>query len=494
MGQQLLPSSNGSSSSPPPPKITYLSTPNHLIENLTCPFCLKTFPPKTSIHTMNDHLKQCGFDSCQTDIKCIEITSEQNDINSPSITDILYNRLQLYVNEKKHLMARKYIPSHDFETKRTNLKAVIKNKKISWEEGFCQLDLTRQNLLYLSMTQFQKIDLYKELKINFKGEVSYDAGGITREWFTMIIKLLEESSRKLFIVSDTNEFSYTINPFLSEVSTNFDYFTFLGQLIAKALLENITINVCFNKLIYKILLNEKVTFNDLVLIDSPLYHSLKQLKQLSYKSIEDLYLFYSVDLKNTDDKVYSFNLIPNGSDVIVKDVNDYIQKRIDFLIASIYPFVDKMRCGLFGVIPQKEILNLTSDEFELILNGRPFVDVDEWRRFTEYRTPYHKGHQVIKWFWDILKDLNQEQLSRFLQFCTGSARVPVGGFKELESNRGEVCKFTIMQIPYVSGVKNYIKAHTCFNRIEVPNYVTKEKLKENIYFLADNEIVGFGID
>ena len=177
-----------------------------------------------------------------------------------------------------------------------------------------------------------------------------------------------------------------------------------------------------------------------------------------------------------------------------KNVNDYIQKRIDFLIASIYPFVDKMRSGLFGVIPQKEILNLTSDEFELILNGRPFVDVDEWRRFTEYRTPYHKGHQVIKWFWDILKDLNQEQLSRFLQFCTGSARVPVGGFKELESNRGEVCKFTIMQIPYVSGVKNYIKAHTCFNRIEVPNYVTKEKLKENIYFLADNEIVGFGID
>jgi hypothetical protein len=228
---------------------------------------------------MNDHLKQCGFDSCQTDKKCIEITSEPNDINSPSITNILYNRLQLYVNEKKHLMERKHIPSLDFETKRTNLKAVIKNKKISWEEGFCQLDLTRQNLLYLSMTQFQKIDLYKELKINFKGEVSYDAGGITREWFTMIIKLLEESSRKLFIVSDTNEFSYTINPFLSEVSTNFDYFTFLGQLIAKALLENITINVCFNKLIYKILLNEKVTFNDLVLIDSPLYHSLKQLKQ-----------------------------------------------------------------------------------------------------------------------------------------------------------------------------------------------------------------------
>ena len=40
------------------------------------------------------------------------------------------------------------------------------------------------------MKQIKKVDLYKELKINFVGEVSYDAGGILREWFTILFQNL----------------------------------------------------------------------------------------------------------------------------------------------------------------------------------------------------------------------------------------------------------------------------------------------------------------
>lgn len=44
---------------------------------------------------------------------------------------------------------------------------------------------------------------------------------------------------------------------------------FLGKIIAKALLDNLTINACFNKLIYKMILSESVTLDDLVFIDKP---------------------------------------------------------------------------------------------------------------------------------------------------------------------------------------------------------------------------------
>jgi hypothetical protein len=44
---------------------------------------------------------------------------------------------------------------------------------------------------------------------------------------------------------------------------------FIGKIIAKALLDNLTINTCFNKLIYKMLLEEKVILDDLVFIDKP---------------------------------------------------------------------------------------------------------------------------------------------------------------------------------------------------------------------------------
>jgi hypothetical protein len=48
-----------------------------------------------------------------------------------------------------------------------------------------------------------------------------------------------------------------------------DIFFFIGKIIAKALLDNLTINACFNKLIYKILLEEKIIFDDLIFIDKP---------------------------------------------------------------------------------------------------------------------------------------------------------------------------------------------------------------------------------
>ena len=115
-------------------------------------------------------------------------------------------------------------------------------------------------------------------------------------------------------------------------------------------------------------------------------------------------------------------------------------------------------------------------------------------RSTEYRLPYSASHKVIKWFLECLHSLNQKKLSNFLQFSTGTAKVPIGGFSTLESNRGEVARFTIMMIPYIAKQKNFIKAHTCFNRIEVPLFPSKELVKEAVEFVANCEILGFGID
>lgn len=42
---------------------------------------------------------------------------------------------------------------------------------------------------------------------------------------------------------------------------------FLGKIMAKALLDNLTVNACFNKIIYKMILLEKITLEDLVFID-----------------------------------------------------------------------------------------------------------------------------------------------------------------------------------------------------------------------------------
>ncbi len=93
-----------------------------------------------------------------------------------------------------------------------------------------------------------------------------------------------------------------------------------------------------------------------------------------------------------------------------------------------------------------------------------------------------------------MSNLSQEELSKFLQFCTGSMRVPLGGFSVLESNRGTIAKFTIVYVNYTDGSMNYIKAHTCFNRIDLPEYKNQKQVSEAIGYIVNNEILGFGID
>ena len=401
--------------------------------------------------------------------------------------------------------SKKYIPiisrgkskTKTFDEKISKLKAEISTKKISWEEGCCQLNLTRNNLLKDSMAQIKSVNLRKELKINFKGEVSYDAGGIMREWFTTVFQTLEADKLKLFITSDSNEFSYIINPFLSHNKENFEYFGFIGKLIAKALFDNITVNICFNKLIYKMILQEEIKFNDLLFIDYSLYTSLNNLKKTNLEKNNpnnELELYYSIEMKDVYNHTHSLELVNNGNKIPLTNIDDYINKRINFMIGIYEPFIKEIRDNIYTYFSREVITSFTSDEFELLLNGRPFIDIDEWKIFTEYKEPYNANHYIIKWFWDILKNLNQKELSNLLLFSTGSGRVPLGGFAVLESNRGNIARFTIEMLPYEKGRKNYIKAHTCFNRIDIPLYKTKEEMVEMVKFVANQEILGFGID
>lgn len=81
------------------------------------------------------------------------------------------------------------------------------------------------------------------------------------------------------------------------------------------------------------------------------------------------------------------------------------------------------------MIPDEVISIFTLEEFEILLNGLPFIDVDDWRENTEYLGIYNKDHEKIGWFWKIVCGFSQSQLSKLLQYCTGSTRVSIEGFR-----------------------------------------------------------------
>jgi len=103
--------------------------------------------------------------------------------------------------------------------------------------------------------------------------------------------------------------------------------------------------------------------------------------------------------------------------------------------------------------------------------------VNDWRKHTIYRGEYAllgETHPVMQMFWQVLAELTPEDRAKFLQFATGTSRVPVQGFSALQGNDGNVKQFTIESVTLEQSV--FPRAHTCFNRVDLPLYKTKDDM------------------
>lgn len=100
------------------------------------------------------------------------------------------------------------------------------------------------------------------------------------------------------------------------------------------------------------------------------------------------------------------------------------------------------------------------------------------------------SHQCVKWFWETVRDdLTDDLKAKLLQYATGTSGVPATGFAMLQGNDGNVRKFAINSILKSQSI--FPKAHTCFNRIDLPLYESKEELGGYLSLVINMEITGF---
>ena len=428
--------------------------------------------------------------------------NSQVNINNPVIRVNQNNQELNNILNAIGLETKKVLPrgkkDGTFEEKVDYLRFDISKKKIDFINGAEKLKINRDKVLEDSMEQFNSINLFKELKIIFVGEESHDAGGLIREWLTILFQKILDSNTGLFQRSDTDEIGFIIKPNLYPSQELLNKYFFIGRVLAKALLENLTVNCCFNKVIYQLILGEKIELNDLVFIDRPLYKSMKHLVSMKEECGENIALceiYFTFDYEDENGGFHQEDLIENGRDILVTQDNldQYIDKRIEYYTKSQLSGIKEIIRGINTIFPVDYLKIFTSDQLGLLINGTPFIDTEDWRMNTKYKD-YEDYDNVIVDFWDIISNLSQEDLSNFLLFCTGSSRVPIGGFKSLESNRGQISKFEIVKTEYYEGKKNFLRAHTCFNRLDLPNFPNKETLNEAVKFALENEVLGFGIE
>lgn len=67
------------------------------------------------------------------------------------------------------------------------------------------------------------------------------------------------------------------------------------------------------------------------------------------ENIEDLCIYYVVEFRDTQGNLIKDELKENGSNILVKDVNDYIKRRIEYIIKKQKTFVNEIKSGLYKV-------------------------------------------------------------------------------------------------------------------------------------------------
>jgi E3 ubiquitin-protein ligase HUWE1 len=144
--------------------------------------------------------------------------------------------------------------------------------------------------------------------------------------------------------------------------------------------------------------------------------------------------------------------------------------------------------GLYEVIPKRLISIFNEQELELLISGLPMIDLDDLKTNTEYHK-YSPGDLQIQWFWRALKSFDETNRAQFLQFVTGTSKVPLQGFAALEGMSGPQ-KFQIHRDD--RSTTRLPSAHTCFNQLDLPAYETYEKLRKMLLLAVSECPEGFG--
>lgn len=301
---------------------------------------------------------------------------------------------------------------------------------------------------------------YGKLSIRFHGEEGVDAGGVTREWFQVLARGMFNPNYALFIPVASDRTTFHPNRLSGVNQEHLMFFKFIGRIIGKALYEGRVLDCHFSRAVYKRILGKSVSIKDMETLDLDYYKSL--LWMLENDITDIITENFSLEVEAFGEKQI-IDLVENGRNIPVTQENkeEYIQRVVEHrLVGSVKEQLDNFLKGFHDIIPADLISIFNEQELELLISGLPEIDVDDWKNNTEYHN-YSASSPQIQWFWRAVRSFDKEERAKLLQFVTGTSKVPLNGFRELEGMNG----FSKFNIHRDYGNKDRLpSSHTCFNR------------------------------
>ncbi|XP_048520980.1 probable E3 ubiquitin-protein ligase HERC4 [Dendroctonus ponderosae] len=348
---------------------------------------------------------------------------------------------------------------------------------------FLVLNVTRDHIIEDTLRELRAVnpsDLKKPLKIKFCGEEAEDAGGVTKEFFMLLLRGILDPKYGMFKeYEETRAIWFSENPFEES-----NVYFLIGMICGLAIYNFTIIDVPFPLALYKKLLNEVVGLSDLKELSPLMANSLKALLEYQNDDLQDIFCL-SFDI-NRDiwGEIVTVELKPNGSNIPVTQDNkqEYVTLYVDYIFRkSVENQYNAFHEGFMKVCGGRVLLLFHSQELMAIVVGNENYDWHALEEAAEYKNGYKSSDPTIRYFWEVLQEMSLEDKKKFLLFLTGTYRIPIQGMKAI--------KITIQP---TNDDKFLPVAHTCFNLLDLPRYKTKERLKYKL-MQAIQQTEGFSL-
>ena len=380
----------------------------------------------------------------------------------------------------------------DFDNKRSLLSLRLRSLAQQERAPSLRLVVRRPHVLTDSYQQLHLRtpgEMRGRLSVSFHGEEGVDAGGVSREWYSILARAMFDPSFALFVPSVGGDATFQPNKDSAINPEHLSYFTFCGRVVGKALLDGQLLDAYFTRSFYKHILRQPVLVEDIEAIDPEYYTALKWMLDNDITGVLDHTFVAEEEYFGARNTV---ELKPGGASVAVTEENkrEYVQLiTAHRMTGAIKQQTDAFTRGFNDLVPHRLLSMFNAQELELLISGLPEIDIDDLQANTEYHGGFTPTSPVVAWFWSVVRGLSKEDLARLLMFVTGSSKVPLGGFSTLQGISGPQ-KFQIHKA--YGGSTRLCSAHTCFNQLDLPEYSSAEELKERLLTAIHEGGTGFG--
>jgi len=371
----------------------------------------------------------------------------------------------------------------ELATRRQQLQLVMSSRRPS--EAPVRLVVERERLIVSAQEAFarlSKAELLRPWKVTFAGEAARDIGGVRREFVTLLSRALCKPEEHLFEEVTDHSFLPSAES-LKRGRNHLKCFEFVGIFLAKCLLEGELLDVHLCPVVYKRILGKRVSYHDMAAVDRDFYRH--QVLWVRDHDITDIMFQDFTCVRTVGASRKTVELCPQGTERTVDNTNklEYLDLLVEFkLSAEREPQLRALLQGFYSLISARDLQAFHEEELARVLEGDAGFSVSDLRSHTLYTQGYDQSSVPAQLLWQTLQEFSPAQRACFLQFVTGSPRLPSQGCSALEP------VFTIQRVEETSKLPS---ASTCFNRLKLPGYASADDMRQKLLMAIEEGGEGF---